>query len=196
MSLSIESPPTGCSLKPARKACGEEAAAAAPAGGVARACAWSGAGGGGGGAGGGAAAAVDVVDDDAGRFATAARARSHHLLRCLRTLTAAQILRARCFSRSLCSLRCRRAACAAVSGLLSPPACRSAAPREPLAHVSLCGWPARCLLGVGVDALPALPLPELHGCLAASAEQQEKLELPSSRSLLRRARFLSRRVRC
>ena len=82
----------------------EEAAAAAPAGGVARACAWSGAGGGGGGAGGGAAAAVDVVDDDAGRFATAARARSHHLLRCLRTLTAAQILRARCFSRSLCSL--------------------------------------------------------------------------------------------
>ena len=118
----------------------EEAAAAAPAGGVARACAWSGAGGGGGGAGGGAAAAVDVVDDDAGRFATAARARSHHLLRCLRTLTAAQILRARCFSRSLCARRCRRAACAAVSGLLSPPACRSAAPREPLASVA--GLPA------------------------------------------------------
>ena len=63
----------------------EEAAAAAPAGGVARACAWSGAGGGGGGAGGGAAAAVDVVDDDAGRFATAARARAHHLLKCLCT---------------------------------------------------------------------------------------------------------------
>ena len=120
----------------------EEAAAAAPAGGVARACAWSGAGGGGGGAGGGAAAAVDVVDDGAGRFATAARARSHHLLRCLRTLTAAQILRARCFSRSLRSLRCRRAACAAVSGLLSPPACRSAAPREPLASVA--GLPADC----------------------------------------------------
>ena len=151
----------------------EEAAAAAPAGGVARACAWSGAGGGGGGAGGGAAAAVDVVDDGAGRFATAARARSHHLLRCLRTLTAAQILRARCFSRSLRSLRCRRAACAAVSGLLSPPACRSAAPRA----LSLCGGPARCLLGVGVDALPALPLPVLHGSLAAPAEQQEKLEL-------------------
>ena len=54
--------------------------------------------------------------------------------------------------------------------------------------LSLCGWPARCLLGVGVDALPALPLPELHGSLAAPAEQQEKLELPSSRSLLRRAR--------
>ena len=102
----------------------------------------SGAGGGGGGAGGGAAAAVDVVDDGAGRFATAARARSHHLLRCLRTLTAAQILRARCFSRSLCSLRCRRAACAAVSGLLSPPACRSAAPREPLASVA--SLPAAC----------------------------------------------------
>ena len=52
--------------------------------------------------------------------------------------------------------------------------------------LSLCGWPARCLLGVGVDAL--LAQPELHGCLAASAEQQEELELPSSRSLLRRAR--------
>ena len=86
--------------------------------------------------------AVDVVDDGAGRFATAARARSHHLLRCLRTLTAAQILRARCFSRSLRSLWCRRAACAAVSGLLLPPACRSAAPREPLASVA--GLPADC----------------------------------------------------
>ena len=43
--------------------------------------------------------------------------------------------------------------------------------------LSLCGWPARCLLGVGVDALPALPLPVLHGSLAAPAEQQEKLEL-------------------
>jgi hypothetical protein len=51
--------------------------------------------------------------------------------------------------------------------------------------LSLCGWPARCLLGVGVDAL--LAQPELHGCLAASAEQQEELELPSSRPL-RRAR--------
>ena len=51
--------------------------------------------------------------------------------------------------------------------------------------LSLCGWPARCLLGVGIDAL--LAQPELHGCLAASAEQQEELELPSSRPL-RRAR--------
>ena len=57
--------------------------------------------------------------------------------------------------------------------------------------LSLCGWPARCLLGVGVDALPALPPPELHGSLAAPAEQQEKLELPSSRSLLPRLENLT-----
>ena len=55
----------------------------------------------------------------------------------------------------------------------------------PSRALSLCGWPARCLLGVGIDAL--LAQPELHGCLAASAEQQEELELPSSRPL-RRAR--------
>ena len=43
---------------------------------------------------------------------------------------------------SLRSLRCRRAACAAVSGLLLPPACRSAAPHKPLASVA--GLPADC----------------------------------------------------
>ena len=58
----------------------------------------------------------------------------------------------------------------------------------PSRALSRCGWPTRCLLGVGklsIDAL--LAQPELHGCLAASAEQQEELELPSSRPL-RRAR--------
>ena len=165
----------------------EEAAAAAPAGGVARACAWSGAGGGGGGAGGGAAAAVDVVDDDAGRFATAARARSHHLLRCLRTLTAAQILRARCFSRSLRSLWCRRAACAAVSGLLLPPACRSAAPREPLASVaSLRPPPAgrwrRCAAGAPTSIAARLPC----GFRRAAGEAR----ILSSRSLKQHVRGL------
>ena len=51
--------------------------------------------------------------------------------------------------------------------------------------LSLCGWPACCLLSVGVDALLAQPEP--LGCLAASAEQQEELVLSTSRPL-RRAR--------
>merc|ERR1711938_480586 len=103
----------------------------------------AGAGGGGGGAaGGGAGVAVEEEDPVAGRFAHSARARCHHLRRASPTLTAAQALRARCFPRSLRSLRRRRSACAAVSGLLSPPACRSAAPREPLASVA--GLPAAC----------------------------------------------------
>ena len=69
----------------------------------------AGAGGGGGGAaGGGAGVAVEEEDEVAGRFAHSARARCHHLRRASPTLTAAQALRERCFSRSLRSLRRRR----------------------------------------------------------------------------------------
>ena len=67
-----------------------------------------GGGGGGGAAGGGAGVAVEEEDPVAGRFVHSARARCHHLRRASPTLTAAQALRARCFSRSLRSLRRRR----------------------------------------------------------------------------------------
>ena len=47
-----------------------------------------------------------------------------------------------CSSLNGAQLALLHAACAAVSGLLLPPACRSVAPREPLASVA--GLPAAC----------------------------------------------------